>query len=138
MSRRKPDKRPEGTRPPRTGLASVAVAILAIVSTALVVRNEFAQDDIAIVQESTRLHDFGAWREILTLPYWPPPASPDLYRPVTSFWLTLQYVFGNGQPLLYHVISVLLFAAPAVMVYRLAARQLTPIPAFIAAAVFAV
>jgi hypothetical protein len=62
----------------RKGVALVcAVAIVASIAGIL---NAFTQDDVSILVDSARLHGggFGALRDILTLPYWPPPAAPDL------------------------------------------------------------
>lgn len=114
-----------------------AIAVWALLVCAGVVRNGFAQDDVSIIQESDRLHGFGAWHDILTLPYWPPPASPDLYRPVTSLWLSLQYAIGGDSPSIYHAVSIALFAGVAIMFYSLARRLLPRMPALVAAAVFA-
>src|SRR3954467_7796311 len=72
------------------------IAIVAIVACIAGLHNELTHDDVAIIHDSTRLQDFTQWKDILTLPYWPPPASPDLYRPVLSFLLALQNVAGGG------------------------------------------
>jgi hypothetical protein len=116
----------------------VGIAILAVVVSVVVLRNEFTQDDTFIIQTSSRLHGLGAWREILTRPYWPPPASEDLYRPALSLLLALQYAIGDGAPVVFRIVSVLLYAGLCASVYALAARILSRIPALLAAALFAV
>ena len=55
-------------------------------------------DDVLLVQQNARVHDLDHIREILTRPYWPPPFNPELYRPIASFVVAIQYVIGNGAP----------------------------------------
>src|SRR4051812_25025638 len=98
----------------RSTLRIVGVGVLALAAAVISVRNAFTQDDISIIAESTRLHGFSAWREILSQPYWPPPASPDLYRPVLSLFLAAQYVIGGGDAFAFHLVSILLYASAAV------------------------
>jgi len=124
-----------GTVVPRGGVAIVcAVAIVASIAGIL---NAFTQDDISILVGSTRLHGFGALQDILTLPYWPPPAAPDLYRPVASILLAAQYALGGGAPFVFRIVSYALYALACVGVYRLALRLMPPSIALFVAVVFA-
>ncbi len=108
----------------RAGAALVcAVAIAASVAGIL---NEFTQDDLSILVESARLHGFAALRDILTLPYWPPPAAPDLYRPFASILLAMQYAIGDGAPIVFRIVSYAFYAAASVGLYRLALRLVAP------------
>src|SRR5215831_3749566 len=92
---------------PRTGVALVvAIAILVGIAGVL---NAFTQDDLSILVGSTRLHGFEELRDILTLPYWPPPAAPDLYRPVASLLLAAQYAIGDGAPVVFRITSYALY-----------------------------
>ena len=101
--------------------------------------NAFTQDDLSILVGSTRLHGFGggALRDILTLPYWPPPAAPDLYRPVASILLAAQYALGDGAPLVFRIVSYALYALASVGVYRLALRLVPASIALFVAVIFA-
>jgi protein O-mannosyl-transferase len=110
------------------------VCAVAIVASVAGILNEFTQDDVSILVDSTRLHGFGgeALRGILTLPYWLPPAAPDLYRPVASILLAVQYALGDGAPFVFRIASYALYALASVGVYRLAMRL---VPAGIALAV---
>jgi hypothetical protein len=120
---------------PRGGAAIVcAVAIVASVAGIL---NAFTQDDLSILVGSARLHGFGALRDILTLPYWPPPAAADLYRPVASILLAAQYALGGGAPFLFRLVSYALYALASVGVYRLALRLMPASIALLAAVFFA-
>src|SRR5690242_8491740 len=75
-----------------------AIALVALVASITGITNGFAQDDAAIIVEDPRLHDLGLWREILRKPYWPPPYVADLYRPIASLLLAMQYTLGSGAP----------------------------------------
>jgi protein O-mannosyl-transferase len=129
---------------PRQGAESRAfathVAIVCAVALAASVAgilNAFTQDDLSILVESSRLHGFGALRDILGLPYWPPPAAPDLYRPAASILLAAQYALGGGSPLVFRLVSYALYAGASVGVYRLALRLMPPAIALAAAVLFA-
>jgi hypothetical protein len=120
---------------PRGGAAVVcAVAIVASIAGIL---NAFTQDDLSILVGSTRLHGFGALRDMLTLPYWPPPAAPDLYRPVASILLAAQYALGGGAPFVFRIMSCALYALASVGAYRLALRLMPGSIALFVAVLFA-
>jgi len=120
---------------PRGSVAVVcAVAIVASIAGIL---NAFTQDDLSILVGSARLHGFGALRDVLTLPYWPPPAAPDLYRPVASILLAAQYALGGGVPFVFRITSYVLYALASVGVYRLALRFMPASIALLVAALFA-
>jgi hypothetical protein len=120
---------------PRGSVAVVcAVAIVASIAGIL---NAFTQDDLSILVGSARLHGFGALRDVLTLPYWPPPAAPDLYRPVASILLAAQYALGGGVPFVFRITSYALYALASVGVYRLALRFMPASIALLVAALFA-
>src|SRR5262245_11103019 len=118
-------------------LASFAVALTAIAVGAVGLANAFTQDDLGLIAQTERLHGLAHWREILTLPYWPPPYVPDLYRPVTSLLLALQWDLGGGSAAVYRVGSVLLSLATALAFLGLARRLLPPAIAAGAALLFA-
>lgn len=119
----------------RTGV--IAVCVVALAASILGIANAFTQDDVSIIVESTRLHGFGELRDILTLPYWPPPAAPDLYRPLASLLMAAQYALGAGGPLLFRLVSYVLYAAASVAVYQLARRLMPDFVAIGVAALFA-
>ena len=108
----------------------MAVALAASLSGLL---NEFAQDDIGIIRENTRVHDPANWRAILTSPYWPPPWHVELYRPLSSFLHALQYALGGGGPLVFRITSYLLYAGASLAVLAMA-RTLLPRPYALGAA----
>jgi hypothetical protein len=110
---------------------------VAVVASITGILNGFTQDDLSILVESTRLHGFGALPDILTLPYWPPPAAPDLYRPVASILLAAQYALGGGAPFVFRIVSYALYALASVGVYRLALRLVPASIALLVAVLFA-
>lgn len=107
------------SRRPSAILDVVAVALLA---SFVGVRNQFAHDDLHLVQENARVHDLGALREILASPFWPPPFSQDLWRPLTTLLMAVEYVIGGGAPFVFRIVSYALYAMSAVAVLWLARR----------------
>lgn len=118
-------------------MAEIVVAAVALAACVVGVGNQFAHDDLHLIQENVRVQDLGNIGEFFTLPYWPPPFSQDLYRPLTSLLLSLEYLLGNGQPVVFRLVSYALYALVAVGVLRLARRHAPGAPAFAAALLFA-
>ncbi|HEU4994257.1 MAG TPA: hypothetical protein VFT29_05530 [Gemmatimonadaceae bacterium] len=122
----------------RKSVFAVAVAVVAIAACLTGIRNEFTQDDIAILRDSDVLHDFFRIGQIVSSPYWPPPYTSDQYRPVTSVFLALQYAIGGPSPLVFRVFSYTLYAAASVAVFALASELLPLTVALGIALLFAV
>lgn len=114
--------------------AVVTVALLACVAG---LGNELAQDDIYLIEQNVRVHDLSRVVELFRLPYWPPPFSPDLYRPLTSVLLALEYVAGGGTPFIFRLCSYALYVALSAQVLLLARTLLPERFAFGAALLFA-
>ncbi len=139
----KPKTQPDARESPRADSRPVSpwgtaiVCVVAIAACVVGITNAFTQDDLSILVESARLHGFSALREIVTLPYWPPPAAPDLYRPVASILMAAQYAIGGGAPIVFRVVSYALYALASVGVYRLALRLVAPSIALVVAVLFA-
>ena len=98
------------------------VAAIAIVASIAGIGNGFVFDDVPQVLDNTRVQSFGRIGEIFTSAYWPPPYAPELYRPFASITVAIQYVLGAGQPTVFRVVSYLLYALAAVLVFDLARR----------------
>jgi protein O-mannosyl-transferase len=109
------------------------VAIVALAASVAGIFNDFAYDDILVVLHDDRVINVDRWIEYWTTPYWAPPHSPDLYRPIASLLLAIQYGLGLGGPLVFRLVSVALYAVSAVLVLSFASRIL-PRPAALAAA----
>jgi hypothetical protein len=130
------------SRPPSPATSGVwrdraIVAGVAIVSSIAGIGNGFVFDDVPQVAENVRVQGLTRIGEILTLPYWPPPYAPELFRPVASLTVALQYVLGAGDPAIFRVVSYLLYALAAVGVFELARRLVSRPLALGIAALFA-
>jgi len=97
----------------------VAVALAACVAG---IANGFAQDDVRLILGNPAIQRLANLPALFAAPYWPPPAA-DLYRPLTAVLLALEYAVSPG-PLLFRMVSYLLYAAAAVAVFRLGRRLL--------------
>ena len=99
----------------------IAVALLASLNG---LHNQFAQDDLVLIAQNARVHSLANWRELIGAPFWPPPYSPNLYRPLTSLLLALEYALGGGSPLVFRILSYLLYVAASIGVLAVARRLL--------------
>jgi 4-amino-4-deoxy-L-arabinose transferase-like glycosyltransferase len=114
------------------------VALMALVSSVAGVMNDFVYDDLPLIRDNVRVHGLAHWREILTNPYWPPPFVEQLYRPLATFAVAVEYGLGGGSPLVFRLVSYALYAASALAVLLLAKRLLPRWAALAAAVLFAV
>jgi hypothetical protein len=119
--------------------SSIALVVgLAVAASATGLSNGFAYDDLPIIVENARIHD---WRQLWRLfgdTYWSGPFAPDLYRPGTLVFFGIQWTLSGGDPLLFHVGSLVLYALLSAAVLALFRVFLTPGPAVIGAALWAV
>jgi hypothetical protein len=99
--------------------------------------NHWAQDDFAVIWKNPKMHDLGRVWRFFAEPYWPPPFSPDLYRPLSSTSFALQWAASGGTPPLFRLVSYGLYAWSAVAVFVLARRLLPFAVAFGVAVLFA-
>ena len=100
-------------------------------------RNTFVQDDLPIIGSNVLVHSLRIWN-LFTQSYWPDPYPRELYRPLTSSLLAVEWVIGGGRPVLFRIFSILIYVGAVLAVYRLARRMLVPGAAWLAAALFAV
>jgi hypothetical protein len=128
----------ESRRRQAQSVAWAAIAILAVLASLTGLRNGFALDDVHIIFENQRLHSLAeAWR-LFGQTYWPPEEGASLYRPLTAIAFSIEWAIGRGSPFPFHVANIVLYAAVAVALYRLALLLVSPMAAFVAAALFAV
>ncbi|HZN98306.1 MAG TPA: hypothetical protein VFB61_11290, partial [Gemmatimonadales bacterium] len=113
----------------------VIVVFLALAASLASLGNGFVYDDVPIILQNRVVHNLAASERIWHSAYWP---AGWLYRPLTIQLFALQWAAGNGSPLVFHVVSILLMAATALLFWRLARRCLPPLPALIGSALFAV
>ncbi|MEK6611341.1 MAG: tetratricopeptide repeat protein [Gemmatimonadota bacterium] len=129
-----------GTRvpDPRWGAFALVIALLAIAASATSLGNGFTYDDRWIIAENGRVHSIRALWHYFTESYWPMKSGAALYRPFAIFAYSLQWAVGDGSPLVFHLVNVLLYAASAVAVFWMAGFLMAPGVAWLAAALFAV
>ena len=114
------------------------VAIAALASCVAGLPNDFVYDDAALIHDDARIRDLGNWRAILFGTYWPAPFPEDLYRPISTLFLSLQYIVGGGSALIFRIVSSALYATACVAFFGLARRVLHGAVAFAVALLFAV
>lgn len=116
----------------------VFAALIALAVSASGLLNDFVYDDVPIIRDNLRLHALANWWEIVSRPYWPPPFVEQLYRPASSLLLATEYAMGGGQPLVFRVVSMVLYAAGTAAMFRLASRFVSSRAAFAGAVLFGV
>lgn len=130
------DSRTQHLRFPAWGAVATLV-LLVLLSSFTTLPNSFVQDDLPIIAKNTLVHSLRVWH-LFTQAYWPSPYPRELYRPLTSTLFAVEWVAGGGRPVLFRVVSILLYLGATLAVYRLAKRVLAPGAAWLAAAFFAV
>lgn len=105
--------------------ATALLVLVALAASLPAIANGFVQDDIPIIVGDFRLHDLTQWPRLLVEPYWPPPFAPDQYRPLTAVLLSVQFITGGGSPIVFRLVTALLYAAAALAVWGLL-RTLLP------------
>lgn len=119
-------------------VAWMSVVALALASSVTSLTNKYAYDDLSIIVNNDRIQSLAGWWHLWMQPYWPEHRGGGLYRPITVLSFSLQWVVGNGDPVVFHVVSVVLYTLVCATVFWLAI-QLFPLKfAWIAAALFAV
>lgn len=113
------------------------VALIALAVAVPGIMNDFVYDDLAIIRDNVRVHSLSRWRELVALPYWPPPFVEQLYRPVAVLLLAIEYALGGGHPIAFRLASCAMYVASCISVLRLAARILPGRVAVAVAVLFA-
>ncbi|MEN9791793.1 MAG: hypothetical protein RLZZ63_1451 [Gemmatimonadota bacterium] len=106
--------------------AAVVVALLALASSITSITNGFAYDDIPIIYDAERLHDWRQLWRVFGQTYWSGDLGKDLYRPLTLFSFGVQWAIGDGDPMVFHAVSIILYGAVALGVLALGRRVLPP------------
>lgn len=123
-------------RPVHPAFVAIAFALCVAASS---LRNGFALDDVYVIAKNDRVHSLEAPWRFLAQTYWPPDRGSALYRPLTILGFALQWAAGGGSPVVFHAVSVLLFAGVSALVAGLALKlELGRPAALLAGALFAV
>jgi hypothetical protein len=115
--------------------APLAVGGLALLAAVSGLGNGFVYDDVPIILQNPLVHDLGRSADLWASAYWPAGLA---YRPLTVQLFALVWAAGGGHPFAFHLVNVALAIATAVLVWKLARLVLSPVPAALAAALFAV
>lgn len=118
--------------------APAALALLALGSTVTCLGNTWVQDDIPIIKLDKLNHTLAQPWTFFNQSYWPAPYARDLYRPFTSAMFALEWITGGGRPVVFRIVSILLYLGATFAVYQLAKRLIHPGAAWLAAAFFAI
>ncbi|MFZ9987211.1 MAG: tetratricopeptide repeat protein [Candidatus Nanopelagicales bacterium] len=118
--------------------AAVLVALLALASSITSITNGFAYDDLPIIYEGDRLHDWRTLWRVFAQSYWFGEFGRDLYRPFTLFMFGIQWAVGAGHPGVFHGFSIVLYVATTIVVLALARRFLPGRAAVVGGALWAV
>jgi len=123
----------------RARFEQLAVAAAALIPFANTLANRFAVDDDFVIAGNTRVHQLADQAAIWLTPYWPAYGEQlGLYRPLAIFAYAVEWAVGGGAPWFFHLISILLHVAVALLVLTLLRRIGTGAGAFAGALVFAV
>jgi protein O-mannosyl-transferase len=132
---------------PRTWLASetrqawvapAVIVLLALAASVTSIGHDFTYDDRYIVLLNDHVHSLKHLWRLFGQTYWPKEQGSDGYRPFVMVLFTLQWVVGSGAPWVFHLVNILMAIGAALAVYWCARAMLAPLPAGVAAALFAV
>jgi len=118
--------------------AAPSVVLLALVSSAIGLVNGFTYDDVYVVEQNPLMRYLHGWWHVFRLSYWPKSAGGDGYRPLTILAFRVEAVLGHLNPMVFHAVSICLYALAAWLVLLVARRLLPLWAAWFAAALFAV
>jgi len=122
----------------RTVLAWASVVALALAASLSGITNRFAFDDLHIIVEDNRTHSLAHWWQLFAQSYWPIEKGGDLYRPLTMLGFAIQWAIGNGAPLVFHIVSIALYALICAVFFAILLELLPLGAAWLGAALFAV
>jgi hypothetical protein len=118
-------------------LNTAIVALIALAASVTSLGNGFVYDDLPIIANNRQVHDLSTWWTLFGSSYWPAQYGESLYRPVSMLSYAVQWAIGNGNPLAFHSVSVVLYILLSIAVLLLL-RELLDEPAALAgAALFA-
>ncbi len=122
----------------RRGFVTLSIVVLCLGSSVTNLRNQYAQDDMAVIQKNATVHTLAEPWRFFTESYWPKPFAPEMFRPLSSTSFAVQWVIGGGRAWVYRITSIVLYTAATLAVFHLAGLLLPPLAAWLVAAFFAV
>ncbi len=122
----------------RPWVLRLAILVLAVGPALGLLGHEFVFDSLLIIRDNATVHALTPPWELFAQQYWPPPYIGGLYRPLSILLFSMEWALGGGSPMLFHAVSIVLYAWLCLAVYRLARLVLPPLAAWAGAALFAV
>lgn len=122
----------------RRRLVTLSLVLLCLGSSVTNLRNQFAQDDMAVIQKNPVVHTLEEPWRFFTESYWPKPFAPEMFRPLSSTGFAVQWVIGGGRPIVYRITSIVIYTTATLVLFHLAGLLLPPLAAWLVAAFFAV
>lgn len=110
---------------------------LTVLAAITIYGNGYVQDDRWIIPNNDIVTGFNVVR-IFSESYWPEGFSRDLYRPFASLMFATQWWLGEGQPVTFRIVSVLLASLGTIGAWAVARLLLSPTVALGVAALFAI
>jgi hypothetical protein len=126
--------------PRLTARRAVWVAALAAALVYLpALRNRWALDDHAVIEDNPAAHSVRGALDAAFSPYWPykDGFSAGLYRPLTTLSYAVDWSIAGDHPWWFHLTNILLHALATALVVLVALRWLAPPAALAAGLVFA-
>ena len=114
------------------------VALLALVASGTSIGHDFTYDDRYIILQNDLVHHLHGLGALWGQTYWPARFGADGFRPVVMSLFTLEWVVGQGSPMLFHGFNIVLAVLTSVAVAWCALAMLPAPGAFVAGALFAV
>ncbi|MFL5469076.1 MAG: tetratricopeptide repeat protein [Gemmatimonadaceae bacterium] len=115
-----------------------SVICLALAASVSGITNGFAMDDVHLIVHDTRAHSLAHWWGMFGQSYWTPSFGGDLYRPLTKLGFAVQWALGGGSPLVFHSVSIVLYALVCATFLGVLLELLPAPAAWLGAALFAV
>ncbi len=100
---------------------ALLAAVVSLALYAVTLRGTYVYDDVSVVQDDPRVADPHRWAEFLTGAYMP-GALDNLYRPLTSLSIAVEYWLHGDRPWVFHLVNVLLHAAASAAVAEFGRR----------------
>lgn len=119
-------------------LVALVVAALALAASANSMANGYAYDDNYLIVKAARTHSLAGWWRDFGQTYWPREWGGDGYRPLSAIAFRLQWALGDGTPLVFHAVNVVLHFVTSVAVLWLAGGIMPFAAAAVAAGLYAV
>src|SRR5688500_9739231 len=105
---------------PSPRAAAVLVCAVAILVYANTLTNQFALDDVTIIEHNPRVHQLRNLQAIWLTPYWPIYGHElGLYRPLVIFAYALQWNASDGAAWVFHATNVVLHATVCILLFWL-------------------